>query len=61
MTHYFRIKHALWWQTYGFDHHPRFKDRCKVLTKGRNGNLLIEFEDGERMVTPRFSIRRLAP
>jgi hypothetical protein len=32
---------------------------CRVIARGRNGNILVEFEDGFKAVTPRFSVRRL--
>lgn len=32
---------------------------CRVLTRGRNGNILVEFEDGFRAVTTRFAVRRV--
>jgi len=38
---------------------PRFGQPCRILARGRNGNILIEFADGERMVTVRFGVRRL--
>ena len=36
----------------------RFGDALREVARGRNGNLLIEFEDGERVVAPRHTIRR---
>lgn len=35
--------------------------RCRVLARGKRGgphNVLVEFEDGERVVAPRFAIRK---
>lgn len=32
--------------------------RCRVIVRGSNGNLLIEFEDGFRTVAPRHAIRK---
>lgn len=32
---------------------------CRVLCRGRNGNILVEFEDGFRVVTTRFAVRRV--
>jgi hypothetical protein len=47
-----------WWRKWRGD---RKGDRCRVVKRG-NGegprNLLIEFEDGERICAPRFSVRR---
>lgn len=36
----------------------RFDKLCHVICRGKNGNVLIEFEDGHKMVTIRFGIRR---
>jgi hypothetical protein len=55
MTHYFRVKHAKLWPV---GQHPRFGQFCKVLVRGRNGNVAVEFEDGHRLVTTRWGIRR---
>jgi len=49
VTHFYRIKR------YGS---PYFGQPCRVLLAGR-GSVLIEFEDGYRMVTTRYGIRRL--
>lgn len=51
VTHYYRIK--MWGS-------PRFGQPCRMLCGGRNGNIAIEFEDGYRMVTVRWGVRRLA-
>ena len=51
MTHYWRIRKWL---------PERFGAPCRVLAAGRLGNILIEFEDGERVVCSRYSVRRLA-
>uniref|UniRef100_A0A6H1ZCP7 Uncharacterized protein n=1 Tax=viral metagenome TaxID=1070528 RepID=A0A6H1ZCP7_9ZZZZ len=50
MPHFYRIKR--WGST-------RFGEPCRVLAGGRNGSILIEFEDGYRMVTTRHGVRRL--
>ena len=31
---------------------------CKVLCRGRNGNILVEFADGYQVVTPRHAVRK---
>lgn len=51
MTHYWRI---LKWRG------DRFGEQCRLIAAGRNGNVLVEFADGEQIVTSRFSIRRLS-
>jgi hypothetical protein len=32
----------------------RVGQRCRVLARGRNGNTLVEFEDGTQMVGVRY-------
>lgn len=44
--------------------HPlahRAGEACRVFARGRNGNVGIEFGDGERVVAPRHAIRRQTP
>lgn len=56
----FERTHARW-GTPRYIVHPlahRVGHACRVLARGRNGNLLIEFEDGHRVVAPRHAIRR---
>ena len=36
----------------------RFGQRCAVLTRGAMNSCLVEFPDGERIVTSRFFVRR---
>lgn len=36
----------------------RFGHRCAVLVRGRMNSCLVEFEDGQRVVTSRFYVRR---
>lgn len=39
--------------------HPlaeRSRERCRVLAQGRNGNRLIEFADGHRVVAPYYAV-----
>lgn len=33
-------------------------DRCRVLAKGSRNSVLVEFEDGFRVVTSRYAVRR---
>jgi hypothetical protein len=41
----------------------RFPDRkgqkCRVLTRGKMNSILVEFEDGHRVVTSRFAVRKI--
>jgi len=32
--------------------------RCKVLVRGKKNNILVEFEDGFKVVTSRYAVRR---
>jgi hypothetical protein len=41
--------------------HPlasRVGQRCRVAGRGRNGNLLIEFDDGHAVIAPLYAVRR---
>jgi hypothetical protein len=56
VTHRYYIKR--WWPG---ETHPRWQEHCIVLCRGRGPgprNLLVQFADGEIMVTIRFGIRR---
>ena len=33
--------------------------RCKVLARGRKNNILVQFEDGYKVITHRYAVRRL--
>jgi len=37
----------------------RYGQKCRVLARSRNGNILVEFEDGRRFVTPRYAVRKI--
>jgi hypothetical protein len=54
------LTHRWHWRKWRPD---RWGDPCRVLCRG-NGrgprNILIEFADGERIVAPRFAVRRRA-
>lgn len=50
MTHRYRIRQ---WGS------PRFRQPCEVLAGGRNGNILVRFQDGFLMLTTRYGVRRL--
>jgi hypothetical protein len=34
--------------------------RCRVLVRGKRNTVLVEFEDGVRVVTSRYAVRRSA-
>jgi len=50
MTHYWRVRARL---------PERFGQRCRVLAVGRLNSALVEFEDGWRVVTCRYYVRRI--
>lgn len=53
VTHYYNIRR---WGS------PRFREPCRIIVaRSRNGNIEIQFADGERMVTTRYGVRRLRP
>lgn len=33
--------------------------RCRVLARGKKNSILVEFEDGYRVITSRYAVRRL--
>jgi hypothetical protein len=50
VTHWWRLKKWL---------PERYGEPCRVLARGRNGNTLVEFADGFRVVGTRWCVRRL--
>jgi hypothetical protein len=52
MTHYWRVRTRL---------AERFGHCCRVLVRGRMNSILVEFEDGYRVVTSRNFVRKLRP
>lgn len=36
----------------------RYKQPCRVIARGTMNSCLIEFEDGERVITSRWNIRK---
>ena len=50
MTHLYRVRKWL---------PERYRQPCRLLVRwSRNGNVLIQFEDGVKVVCPRWSVRR---
>lgn len=46
--------HVWWWRS----RLPERKgQRCRVLVRGAKNSVLVEFEDGETVVTSRFAVR----
>lgn len=33
--------------------------RCRVLVRGKKNSILVEFEDGHRVVTSRYAVRKI--
>lgn len=53
------MTHVWFWRKYRPD---RKGDLCRLLVVGRGPgprNVLVEFADGERVVAPRYAVRRL--
>ncbi len=36
-----------------------YKRLCKIIARGKMGSILIEFENGERVCTSRYAVRRV--
>lgn len=51
------MTHVWFWRKFLGD---RKGQQCRFFARGRNGNLGIEFEDGYRVVAPRYAVRRLS-
>lgn len=50
MTHYWFWKKKL----------PERKGKpCRILTRGRMNSILVEFEDGYKVVTSRWAVRKI--
>lgn len=50
MTHYWRVRVRL---------PERFGQRCRVLSYGRLNACLVEFEDGVKVLTCRYYVRKV--
>lgn len=50
LTHYWRIRTRL---------PERFGQHCRIIASGKRNSYLIEFEDGYRVVTSRWSVRKM--
>ena len=47
--------HVWFWRKFLGDRKGR---PCRRICQGRNGNVLVEFDDGYRVVAPRYAIRK---
>jgi hypothetical protein len=52
VTHYWRVRTRL---------ADRFGQPCRVIARGALNSILVEFEDGYRVVTSRNYVRRSQP
>ena len=50
LTHYWRVRRRL---------PERFGRPCRVLARGSNNTILVQFEDGYRVATSRNYVRRI--
>ena len=43
--------------------HSRLSERkgqpCRILTRGRMNSILVEFEDGFKVITSRYAVRKI--
>lgn len=52
VTHFWRVKKVL---------PERYGEPCRVLARGALNSCAVEFEDGYRVITNRWYVRRLTP
>lgn len=51
--------HVWWWLPGGPWDRPDYKGRrCRVLARGKRNSILVELDDGHRVVTSRWAVRR---
>ena len=39
----------------------RHRQRCRVLVRGKMNSIAVEFQDGFRVVTSRYAVRKINP
>lgn len=39
----------------------RYGQHCRVVATGRMNSILVEFEDGYKVVSSRYAVRKLSP
>jgi hypothetical protein len=54
-----RVYDRVWWWRTRLPH--RKGQPCRILVRGRMGNVLVEFPDGFRVVTSHRAVRRAPP
>ena len=52
LTHYYN------WKNYPI-REKYYKKRCRVISRGKMNSVLVEFEDGHRMIISRYAIRKI--
>jgi hypothetical protein len=50
--------HVWWWRS---RLQERKGQRCRVLVRGAMNSIAVEFEDGHRVVTSRYAVRKARP
>ena len=50
--------HVWHWRRYPVDR-PRKGERCRVITTGALNSALVEFEDGTKVITVRYAVRKV--
>lgn len=50
--------HIWFWKTTELRRVDRKGERCRVLVRGAKNSALVEFEDGFRVVTSRYAVRK---
>ena len=43
------------------DGKDRYGQRCRIVARGKMNSVCVEFEDGSRVVTSRYPVRRIKP
>jgi hypothetical protein len=51
--------HVWYWRANWMRRIERKGERCRVLVRGAKNSVLVEFEDGFRVVTSRYAVRRI--
>lgn len=52
------MTHRWFWRKWLPERHGQL---CRVLATGRMNSALVEFEDGHKVITSRYAVRKLTP
>lgn len=52
-----RYDHVWYWRKKP-EGQDRKDQRCRVLARGKMNSIVVEFEDGYRVITSRYAVRR---